>query len=86
MEPLVKRWTISLRGKVIPIGDRMIEGIQRNLIDIMGWYEEEAMEAWKNIFSLTKVSARLGYLPIEDKAWIKTVNLYWHFLMDKPKF
>lgn len=44
------------------------------------------MEAWKNIFPFTKVSARLGFLPIEDEAWIKTPNPYWHFLMDKQKF
>ena len=64
----------------------MIEGIQRDPTDIMGWYEKEALVAWKNIFPLTKVSARLGYLPIEDVAWIKTPNPYWHFLMDRPTF
>lgn len=55
-------------------------------MDIMGWYEEEALEAWKNIFPLTKVSARLGFLPMDNEAWIKTPNPYWHFLMDKQKF
>ena len=75
-----------LKGKVIPIGDKTIKGIQRDPIDIMGWYEEEALVAWKNIFPLTEVSARLGYLLVEDKAWLKTPNPYWHFLMDKPMF
>lgn len=86
MEPAMKKWAIFLRGKVIPSGDKTIEEIQRNPTDIMGWYKEEAMKAWKNIFPLTEVSARLGYLPMEDEVWITTPNPYWHFLMDKSKF
>ena len=86
METAVEKWETFLKGKVIPIGDRTIEGIQRDPTDIMGWYEEEAMEAWKNIFPLIEVSARLGFLPMEDEAWITTPNPYLHFLMDKPKF
>ena len=86
MNTLAERWAIFLKGKVIPIRDKMIEGIQRDPTDIMGRYEKEALVAWKNIFPLTKVSARLGYLPIEDVAWIKTPNPYWHFLMDRPTF
>ena len=50
------------------------------------WYNTEEMEAWKNIFPLTEVSACLGYLPLTDEAWFTTPNLYWHFLMDQPKF
>ena len=80
------KWAIFLKGKVIPIGDKTMESIQRDPTDIMGYYEMEAMEAWKNLFPLTEVSARLGYLPMADEAWIMTPNPYWHFLMDKPKF
>ena len=40
-----ERWAIFLKGKVIPIGDKTIEGIQRDPTDIMGWYEEEALVA-----------------------------------------
>lgn len=53
----MEKWAIFLKGKVFPIGDKTIEGIQRDPTDIMGWFEEEAMEAWKNIFSLIEVSA-----------------------------
>ena len=80
------KWAIFLKGKVIPIGDKTIESIQRDPTYIMGYYEMEAMEAWKNLFPLTEVSARLGYLPMADEAWITTSNPYWHFLMDKLKF
>ena len=80
------KWAIFLKGKVIPIGDKTIESIQRDPTYIMGYYEMEAMEAWKNLFPLTEVSARLGYLPMADEAWITTPNPYWHFLMDKLKF
>ena len=68
MDLKVEKCPIFLRGKVIPIGDSTIEGIQKDLKDIMGWYEVETMEAWKNIFPLTEVSARLGYLSMEDEA------------------
>ena len=80
------KWAIFLREKVIPIGDKTIEGIQRDPTDIMGWHDVEAMEAWKNLFPLTEVSAHLGFLPMEDETWISTPNPFWHFLMDKPKF
>lgn len=86
MNSTTERWAMFLKGKVIPIGDQMIDGIQRDPTDIMGWYEEEALVAWKNIFPLTEVSDWLGYLPMEDEAWVKTPNPYWHFLMDRPKF
>ena len=76
MNIATERWAIFLKGKVIPNGDKTIEGKQRDPTDIMGWYEEEALVAWKNIFPLTEVSARLGYLPMEDKAWLKTPNPY----------
>ena len=39
--------------------------------------------AWKNIFPLTETSRRLGYLPLKDKAWVRTPNLWWWFLMDR---
>ena len=45
MDLQVKKWAIFLGGKVIPVGDSTIEVIQRDPIDIMGWYEAEAMEA-----------------------------------------
>jgi len=86
MEPVMEKWAISLRGKVIPLGGKTIEGIQRDPTDIIGWYKEEAMEAWKNIFPLTEVSAQLGYLMMKDESWITMPNPYWHFLMDKSKF
>nr|POE54011.1 hypothetical protein CFP56_35188 [Quercus suber] len=86
ISPCDAKWAILLKGKVIPIVEKTVEGIQRDPTDIMGWYEMEAMEAWKNLFPLTEVSARRGYLPIEDEAWITTPNPYWHFLMDKSKF
>lgn len=57
MEIAMEKWAIFLKGKVFSIGDKTIEGIQRDPTDIMGWFEEEAMEAWKNIFSLIEVSA-----------------------------
>ena len=86
MEPAMEKWAIFLKGKVIPLGGKTIEGIQRDPTDIMGWYEVEAMEACKNIFPLMEVSARLGYLSLEDEARITTPNPYWRFFMDKPKF
>ena len=57
MNSPTERWAIFLKGKVIPIRDKTIERIQRDLTDIMGWYEEEALVAWKKIFALIKVSA-----------------------------
>nr|POE60492.1 hypothetical protein CFP56_49168 [Quercus suber] len=47
-----------------------------------GWYNAKEMEAWKNIFPLIEVNARLGYLPLMDEAWFTTLNPYCHFLMD----
>ena len=46
-----------LKGKIIPVGKSTIEGIQRDPTEIMGWYNVEEMEAWKNIFPLKEVSA-----------------------------
>nr|POE51218.1 hypothetical protein CFP56_14657 [Quercus suber] len=60
----------------------MIEGFQRDPTNIMGWYKEEALEPRKNNFPFIEVSARLGFLPMEDEAWVKTPNLYWY---DKPE-
>ena len=56
MNSPTERWAIFLNGKVIPIEDRTIEGIQRDPTVIMGWYKEEAFVAWKNIFPLTEMS------------------------------
>nr|POE76608.1 hypothetical protein CFP56_15302 [Quercus suber] len=50
----------------------------------MGWFDLEFMIAWKNLFPLTEASKRLGYLPMEDKAWALTLNLWWRFLSDRP--
>nr|POE83481.1 hypothetical protein CFP56_52333 [Quercus suber] len=73
-------------GNIIPVGKSTITRIQRDPTKIMGRYNTEEMEAWKNIFPLIEVSARLGYLPLIDEAWFTIPNPYWHFLMDQPNF
>ena len=86
METAMEKWAIFLKGKVIPIGDKTIEGIYGDPTDIMGWYEVEAMEAWKNLFPLIEVSAHRGFLLMEDEAWITTPNLYWHSFWTSQNF
>nr|POE50109.1 hypothetical protein CFP56_73617 [Quercus suber] len=73
------------QGKAF-VGKSTIVGIQRDPTKIMGWYNAEEMEAWKNIFPLKEVSAHLGYLPLTEEAWLTTPKAYWHFLIDQPKF
>ena len=38
MDLSLGRWEIFYKGKVITIGDTMIDMIKRDLMDIMGWF------------------------------------------------
>lgn len=75
-------WAIFYKGKVIPIGDDMINWIRRDPTEIWGWFEIDLMQVWKNMFPLTKMSKNLGYLPLKDEAWSLTPNPWWRFLLD----
>ncbi|KAF3954929.1 hypothetical protein CMV_019789 [Castanea mollissima] len=72
------------KGKAIPIGDNTINWIRRDPMNIWGWFEMDLMQAWKNMFPLTKTSKNLGYLPLKDEAWSLTLNPWWRFLIDRP--
>lgn len=84
METLQGRWAIFYKEKVIPIRDMMINMIKGDPIDIMGCFDWELMRAWQNLFLLTELSSRSGFLPLSDEAWISTPNLWWRFLMERP--
>ena len=84
MEKAQERWAIFYKGKIIPIGDTTINMIKRDPTEVMGWFEWELMQAWRNLFPLTDLSRRTGFLPITDKAWSLTPNSWWRFLMDRP--
>ena len=84
MEKAQERWAIFYKGKIIPIGDTTINMIKRDPTEVMGWFEWELMQAWRNLFPLTDLSRRTGFLPIMDKAWSLTPNPWWRFLMDRP--
>ena len=68
MEKAQERWEIFYKGKIIPIGDTMINMIKRDPMEVMGWFEWELMQAWRNLFPLTDLSHRIGFLPIMDEA------------------
>ncbi|KAK9997222.1 hypothetical protein SO802_021908 [Lithocarpus litseifolius] len=50
----------------------------------MGWFNTNLRKSWKFIFSLTKVSAKEGWLPLTDPAWGEAKNPWWQFLADAP--
>ena len=68
------KWTIFYQGKVIPVGNETIQWIRQYPNEICGWFKLELMLAWKNMFPLTEESKRLGYLPLNDEAWVTTPN------------
>ena len=74
MEKAQERWVIFYKGKIIPIGDTMINMIKRDPTEVMGWFEWELMQAWRNLFPLTDLSHRTSFLPITDEAWSLTPN------------
>lgn len=68
------RWAIFYKGKIILIGDMMINMIRRDPTDIMSWFDWDLMRAWQNLFPLIEVSSRSGFLLLSDEAWISTPN------------
>ncbi|KAL0016457.1 hypothetical protein SO802_003526 [Lithocarpus litseifolius] len=58
--------------------------IKSDRTEIMGWFEWELMQAWRNPFPLTELSRKTGFLPITNEAWSSTPNPWWRFLMDRP--
>ena len=62
----------------------MINMIKRDPTEIIGWFEWELMKAWQNLFPLTEMSCRTGFLPLSDEAWSSTPDPWWRFLMDRP--
>ena len=46
MDLSLGRWEIFYKGKVITIGDTVIDMIRRDPMDIMGWFDWELMKAW----------------------------------------
>ena len=79
-----EKWGIFYKGKVIPVGDETIRWIRQDPTEVWGWFKLELMITWKNMFLLTEISKRLGYLPLKDEAWSTTLNSWWRFLIDRP--
>jgi len=78
-----EKWALFYRGKIVPIGDEMINWIRQDPTEIWGWFDLELMLTWKNMFPLTKESRELGYLPLMNKAWVLTSNPWWRFVTDR---
>jgi len=74
---------IFYKGKIIAVGDDTIWWIRQDSTEIWGWFELEPMVALKNMFPLTEMSRRLGYLPLKDEAWVTTLNPWWRFRTDR---
>lgn len=81
---ITDNWAIFYQGKIILIGEDTIKSIRQDPTEVLGWFDLELMIAWKNMFLLTVVSKRLGYLPMKDEAWAFTPNPWWRFLFDHP--
>ncbi len=62
----------------------MLDHIKATPTATLGWYDQELMTAWKNIFPLTTESQRLGSLPFSNPVWQGWPNPWWEFLMDLP--
>ena len=78
-------WAIWYKNRVVAIPDEIISQIRAMPTVILGEFEEELKQAWKNIFPITPDNIRLGSLPLEHKAWFLTPNPWWKFLMDIPE-
>ena len=79
-----EKWAMFYKNKIIPIGDETIKWIRQDPTEIWGWFDLELMLAWKNMFPLTEKNREMGYLPLMNKAWELTPNLWWRFVTDIP--
>ena len=68
-------WAIQVKGKLMEIPAIVIT-------HKMGWFNSDLKEAWRWIFPLTLVSAKLGKLPLSDPTWVEMKNLWWSHLTD----
>ena len=71
-------WAIQVKGKLVEIPAIVVT-------QKMGWFNPDLKEAWRWIFPLTPVSAKLGKLPFSDPAWVEMKNLWWSHLTDLPE-
>ena len=70
---------------MVAIPEEIISQIRALPTVILGDFEEELKQAWKNIFPITPGNIRLESLPLEHKAWSLTPNPWWKFLTDTPE-
>ena len=61
-------WAIQVKGKIVEILAMVIDDIRTNPTHKMGWFNFDLKEAWRWIFPLTPMSAKLGRLPFSDPA------------------
>ena len=78
-------WAIWYKNHVVAIPEEIISQIRAMPTVILGDFEEELKQAWKNIFPITPGNIRLESLPLEHKAWSLTPNPWWKFLTDTPE-
>ena len=83
-ELVEQQWGILLKGQIMEIPQVILDHIRATPTAIMGWYDQEVMNAWKFIFPLTKESRCLGTISMADPAWQEWENPWWVFLTDLP--
>ena len=83
-ELVEQQWGILLKGKIMKIPQVILDHIRATPTAIMGWCDQELMNAWKFIFPLTKEIHRLGTISMADPAWQEWENPWWVFLTNLP--
>lgn len=81
--PMVGR-VIWHKNKAMAILEEMIAQIRAAPTNILGWFEEDLLVAWKHIFPITPTNVLTGNLPLDHPSWGRTLNPWWKFLMDTP--
>lgn len=77
-------WAVNVEGMIVEVPAVVIEEIRTRPTHVMGWFSPRLEKAWKLIFPLTKVSEKLGFLPLSDPSWGNMPNPWWHFMTDVP--
>ena len=79
------KWAILFEGKVVEIPSIVIEEIQANPTQVLGWFNHKLCKAWKWIFPLTPLSMKTGCLPLTNSTWGLMENPWWSHLSDTPE-
>ena len=68
-----------MEGVVVEIPKVVLAKICVNQTRAVGWFNNKLRKAWKNIFPLTKTSAREGGLNLSNSVWMKARISWWSF-------